>query len=105
VKVQFTYDIRYREAAQLVINRLNQLGPLPNGAQPFLSPTSPIGEIFRYRVVGPPGFTVTDLKTIQDWILERRFKAIPGVSTSRRGAARARPTTSRRSRPAARLRA
>src|SRR6516164_9841781 len=39
VKVQFTYDISYREASQLVINRLNQLGPLPNGAQPFLSPT------------------------------------------------------------------
>jgi cobalt-zinc-cadmium resistance protein CzcA len=79
VKVQFTYDISYREASQLVTNRLNQLGPLPNGAQPFLSPTSPIGEIYRYRVVGPPGYTVTDLKTIQDWILERRFKAIPGV--------------------------
>jgi cobalt-zinc-cadmium resistance protein CzcA len=79
VKVQFSYDITYREAAQLVTNRLNQLAPLPNGAQPFLSPTSPIGEIFRYRVVGPPGYTVTDLKTIQDWILERRFKAIPGV--------------------------
>src|SRR5690349_19549564 len=79
VKVQFTYDIGYREASQLVINRLNQLPPLPNGAQPTLSPTSPIGEIYRYRVVGPPGYTVTDLKTIQDWILERRFKAIPGV--------------------------
>src|SRR4051812_20636158 len=79
VKVQFTYDITYREAAQLVTNRLNQLPPLPNGAQPFLSPTSPIGEIFRYRVVGPPGYSVTDLKTIQDWILERRFKAVPGV--------------------------
>jgi len=79
VKVQFNYDITYREASQLVTNRLNQLAPLPNGAQPFLSPTSPIGEIFRYRVSGPPGYTVTDLKTIQDWILERRFKAIPGV--------------------------
>src|SRR6266853_1645527 len=80
VKVQFTYDISYREASQLVINRLSQLGPLPNGAQPFISPTSPIGEIFRYRVVGPPGYSVTDLKTIQDWILQRRFKAIPGVT-------------------------
>src|SRR4030081_1065675 len=53
VKVQFSYDIGYREASQLVINRLSQLGPLPNGAQPFISPTSPIGEIFRYRVVQP----------------------------------------------------
>src|SRR6202040_2321021 len=33
VKVQFTYDISYREAAQMVTNRLSQLGPLPNGAQ------------------------------------------------------------------------
>ena len=79
MKVQFTYDVTYPQASQLVTNRLSQLGPLPNGAQPFLSPTSPIGEIFRYRVVGPPGYSVTDLKTIQDWILERRFKSVPGV--------------------------
>jgi len=79
VKVQFTYDIGYQQASQYVINRLTQLGNLPNGAQPVLSPTSPIGEIYRYRVVGPPGYSVTDLKTIEDWILERRFKAIPGV--------------------------
>ena len=57
VKVQFTYDVTYEQAAQYVINRLAQLPPLPNGAQPALSPTSPIGEIFRYRVVGPPGYT------------------------------------------------
>src|SRR6476660_6737182 len=79
VKVQFTYDVTYQQASQYVVNRLSQLGPLPNGAQPVLSPTSPIGEIFRYRVIGPPGYSVTDLKTIQDWILQRRFKAIPGV--------------------------
>jgi heavy metal efflux system protein len=79
VKVQFTYDFTYQEAEQWVINRLSELPPLPNGAQPQISPTSPIGEIYRYRVVGPPGYSVTDLKTIQDWILERRFKAVPGV--------------------------
>ena len=79
MKVQFTYDLSYSQAAQMVINRLSQLGPLPNGAQPIISPTSPIGEIFRYRVVGPAGFTVTDLKTIQDWILLRRLKSVPGV--------------------------
>src|SRR5260221_10602740 len=79
VKVQFTYDVTYQQASQYVINRLSQLGNLPNGAQPVLSPTSPIGEIFRYRVVGPAGYTVTDLKTIQDWILLRRLKSVPGV--------------------------
>ena len=79
VKVQFTYDLSYPQAAQMVINRLSQLGPLPNGAQPIISPTSPIGEIYRYRVVGPAGFSVTDLKTMQDWILLRRLKSVPGV--------------------------
>src|SRR6202161_3621537 len=79
VKVQFTYDFTYYQAEQWVTNRLSQLGALPHGAQPQISPTSPIGEIFRYRVVGPPNYSVTDLKTLQDWVLERRFKAVPGV--------------------------
>jgi len=79
VKVQFTYDFTYYQAEQWVTNRLSQLGALPNGAQPQISPTSPIGEIFRYRVVGPPNYSVTDLKTLEDWVLERRFKAVPGV--------------------------
>jgi cobalt-zinc-cadmium resistance protein CzcA len=79
VKVQFTYDYTYEQAEQWVYNRLSQLSGLPNAAQPQISPTSPIGEIFRYRVAGPPGYSVTDLKSIEDWILERRFKAVPGV--------------------------
>src|SRR5271166_3302417 len=79
VKLQFTYDFTYQQAEQWVINRLSQLPPLPNGAQPGISPWSPIGEIYRYHVVGPPGYSVTDLKTIEDWILERRLKAVPGV--------------------------
>jgi len=79
VKIQFTYDFTYDQAEQRVINRLTQLGGLPNGAQPQISPSSPIGEIYRYRVVGPPGYSVTDLKTLQDWVLQRRFKAVPGV--------------------------
>lgn len=79
VKVQFTYDFTYTEAEQRVINRLSQLAPLPNGATPQISPNSPVGEIYRYRVVGPPGYSSTDLKTIEDWILERRLKAVPGV--------------------------
>jgi cobalt-zinc-cadmium resistance protein CzcA len=79
VKIQFTYDYTHEEAQQQVINRLSQLNGLPNGAQPQVSPTSPIGEIYRYRLVGPPGYSLTDLKTLQDWVLQRRFKAVPGV--------------------------
>jgi cobalt-zinc-cadmium resistance protein CzcA len=79
VKVQFTYDFTHDEAEQRVINRLSQLPQLPNGAEPQISPESPTGEIYRYRLTGPPGYSVTDLKTIQDWVLQRRFKAVPGV--------------------------
>ena len=79
VKLQFTYDFTYEQAEQWVINRLAQLPPLPNNVQPQISPSSPISEIYRYRLTGPPGYSVTDLKTIQDWILERRIKAVPGV--------------------------
>jgi heavy metal efflux system protein len=79
VKVQFTYDFTYQEAEQWVINRLSQLPALANGAIPQISPTSPIGEIYRYRVVGPQGYSTLDLKTLEDWVLERRFKAVPGV--------------------------
>jgi cobalt-zinc-cadmium resistance protein CzcA len=79
VRISFGYNFTYDEAQQRVINRLSQLSPLPNSVVPQISPSSPTGEIYRYRVVGPPGYSVTDLKTIQDWILQRRFKAIPGV--------------------------
>ena len=79
VKLQFTYDFTYQQAEQWVINRLSQLPPLPNGVQPQISPSSPIGEIYRYRLVAPPGYPVADLKTLQDWVLQRRFKALPGV--------------------------
>ena len=79
VKIQFSYDVTFDEAQQRVINRLAQLPPLPGGAQPQISPTSPIGEIYRYHIKAPPGYSVMDLKTLQDWVLQRRFKAIPGV--------------------------
>ncbi|WP_198372045.1 efflux RND transporter permease subunit [Roseomonas rosulenta] len=79
VRVQFTFAYTYDEALQQVLNRLGQLSGLPEGAQPAISPSSPIGEIMRYRVVGPPGWTSTELKTLNDWVLDRRFKRIPGV--------------------------
>src|SRR6266704_2369053 len=79
VKLQFSFDYTYDEALQQVLNRLSQLPPLPNGVQPGISPVSPIGEIYRYRLVGPPGYSVMDLKTLQDWVLQRRFRAVSGV--------------------------
>src|SRR6202163_116098 len=79
VKLQFTFDYTYEEALQQVLNRLASLPPLAGNAQPQISPLSPIGEIYRYRLVGPPGYSVLDLKTLQDWVLQRRFRAVPGV--------------------------
>ena len=79
VKLQFSFDFTYEQALQQVLNRLAQMAPLPNGALPQISPLSPIGEIYRYRLVGPPNYSVLDLKTLQDWILQRRFRAVPGV--------------------------
>jgi cobalt-zinc-cadmium resistance protein CzcA len=79
VKLQFTYDLTYEEAEQKVLNRLSQLPPLQNQSQPTISPWSPTGEIYRYQLVGPPGYSVMDLKTLQDWVIARRFRAVPGV--------------------------
>jgi heavy metal efflux system protein len=79
VKLQFTYDLTYEEAEQKVLNRLSQLPTLQNQAQPTISPWSPTGEIYRYQLVGPPGYSVMDLKTLQDWVIARRFRAVPGV--------------------------
>src|SRR3954453_10050224 len=80
VKLQFSFDYTYDEALQQVLNRLSQLAPLPGNVQPGISPLSPIGEIYRYRLVGPPNYSVLDLKTLQDWVLQRCFRAVPGVS-------------------------
>src|SRR5580765_2545208 len=79
VKLQFSFDYTYDEALQQVLNRLSQLAPLLGNVQPTISPVSPIGEIYRYRLVGPASYSVMDLKTLQDWILARRFRAVPGV--------------------------
>ncbi|HYB41966.1 MAG TPA: efflux RND transporter permease subunit, partial [Candidatus Methylomirabilis sp.] len=78
VKVQFRYGTDYYFDLQQTINRLGAL-TLPNNLQPVISPESAIGEVYRYQLVGPPGYSLMDLKTLQDWVLERRFKTIPGV--------------------------
>ena len=45
---------------------------------PTLSPWSPTGEIVRYVLEGP-GYTLNELKAVQDWVLERQLKTVPGV--------------------------
>jgi cobalt-zinc-cadmium resistance protein CzcA len=77
VKCYFGWDTDYDKARQEVINRI-QFVQLPNGLQAQLSPWNAIGEVFRYTVHGR-GYTLRDLKTAEDWILERQFKQVRGV--------------------------
>jgi len=77
IKCYFKYETDYNFDRQEVLNRL-QMVALPPGVQPALSPTSAVGEIYRYRLVGE-GHSLMDLKVAQDWILERQFKQVPGV--------------------------
>ncbi|HYZ87819.1 MAG TPA: efflux RND transporter permease subunit, partial [Myxococcales bacterium] len=77
VKCYFNWNPTYVEAQQRVINRL-QFITLPNGVQPQLSPWSAIGEIYRYVLRGP-GYSLAELKSAQDWVLERQFRQVPGV--------------------------
>ncbi len=52
----------------------------PPGAQPGLSPDStPVGEIFRYTLRGPAGFSPLELKALEDWVVERKLRTVPGV--------------------------
>jgi heavy metal efflux system protein len=53
---------------------------LPAGARPGLSPDStPVGEIYRYTLRGPRGYSLLELKALEDWVVERRLRTVPGV--------------------------
>ena len=77
VKCYFTWNVEYHLAQQRVLNRLNFV-TLPPGVTPQLSPWSAIGEVYRYVVRGD-GYSLTALKTAEDWTLERQFRQAPGV--------------------------
>jgi cobalt-zinc-cadmium resistance protein CzcA len=61
VKCYFQWGYPYETVRQEVLNRL-QFITLPNGIQAQISPWNPIGEVFRYRVVGD-GYTLEELKS------------------------------------------
>jgi heavy metal efflux system protein len=79
VRVTFYYGIDYYFALTQTAINLQQNVSLPNGVVPQIQATSLVGEIYRYQVVGPPHFGLTNLRTIQDWIIQRRLLTVPGV--------------------------
>ena len=80
VRVTFKYGVDYYFAYQMASLNLQQNVSLPNNVQPQIQASSLVGEMLRYQVVGPPHFGLTNLRTIQDWILQRRLLTIPGVA-------------------------
>jgi cobalt-zinc-cadmium resistance protein CzcA len=79
VTIVFEDDADRVYVRQQTFERLQNV-QLPPGAQPSLSPDStPVGEIFRYTLVGPPGFSPLELKALEDWVVERKLRQVQGV--------------------------
>ncbi|HEY1365214.1 MAG TPA: CusA/CzcA family heavy metal efflux RND transporter [Xanthobacteraceae bacterium] len=79
VRVVFQYGVDYYFALTQTAINLQQNVALPNNVVPQIQGTSLVGEIYRYQVVGPPHFGLTNLRTVQDWVLQRRLLTVPGV--------------------------
>src|SRR3989440_2355253 len=79
LRLQFDYGRDYYFVRQQAINRLKE-ATLPNGVQPVISPAGGISEIFRYQLKGPPEMSLIELKTLQDWVVERKLRIVPGVA-------------------------
>src|SRR5579864_3445979 len=79
VRVTFKYGVDYHFAYAQAATALQQNVSLPGNQTPQIQQNSSTGEIFRYQVVGPKHFGITNLRTVQDWIVSRRLLTIPGI--------------------------
>ena len=79
VRVTFKYGVDYYFAYTQAALSLQQNVQLPGNQVPQIQQSSLVGEVYRYQVVGPPHFGLTNLRTVQDWIALRRLSTIPGV--------------------------
>src|SRR5277367_2821489 len=75
----FNEDTDNYFARQLVFQRLSEV-TYPSGVTPTLAPlSSPSGLVYRY-VLQSPDRTPQELKTFEDWVIEREYKQVPGVA-------------------------
>ncbi|WP_397568315.1 efflux RND transporter permease subunit [Schlesneria sp. T3-172] len=86
IRNQFRFGKEYHAARQDVLNRLSTVS-LPAGVEAGISPASVIGEVLRYTLRGPadpitgaPVYTLNDLQALQDFVVERELKRVPGVA-------------------------
>ncbi len=79
IRLQFEYGRDYYFVRQQTLNRLKD-AVLPPGVQPVISPAGGVSEIFRYELKGPPGMDLIELKTLQNWVVERKLRTVAGVA-------------------------
>src|SRR6516164_6026005 len=79
IRVVFKWGVPYDFAYAQATLALQQNVTLPGGQIASVNQNSGSGEIVRYTVEGPQRYSLTDLRTIQDWIVLRRLSTIPGV--------------------------
>ena len=76
-----TYDdnAQVNLVRQQVNERLRSVD-LPPGVEANIAPNAtPVGEVMRYRVKGD-GKTTAELRTLEDWVVERSLRQVPGVA-------------------------
>jgi cobalt-zinc-cadmium resistance protein CzcA len=79
VRMTFKYGIDYYFALTQTQISLVQNVTLPGNQIVQINMSSVNAEIFRYQVAGPPHYGLTNLRTVQDWIVLRRLFTVPGV--------------------------
>ncbi len=79
LSVTFRYGVDYYFAYNQALNSIQQNVSLPGGQQPQIQQSSLTGEVYRYTVTGPKGFGLTNLRTAQDWIVQRRLSTVRGI--------------------------
>src|SRR6201988_3166864 len=79
VRVTFAYGVDFYFALSQASISLQQNVNLPGNQVAQIQQSSLVGEIYRYQVVGPPHFGLTNLRTLQDYVITRRLLTIPGV--------------------------
>ncbi|MBI3502721.1 MAG: efflux RND transporter permease subunit [Bacteroidetes bacterium] len=79
VSLVFEDDVEDMYARQQITGLLNDID-LPEGAEVQLTPpTGPIDEIYRYTLYSP-NKTPAELRTLQDWVIDRNLRTVPGVA-------------------------
>jgi len=79
VKITFEDDVDYAFARLQINNHLAD-ADLPDGVSPSVEPPyGPTGEIYRFTLTSNRR-SPRELKTIEDWVVEREIRAVPGIA-------------------------